>query len=68
MREYFTYITGGKQFWVGQNIAQAHKGLQISDDLFDQFITCCISAIKTIPFKDTKIAMIVLKELIAILK
>ncbi len=41
--------------------------MAISDDVFDQFVKCCVSAIKTVPFKDSKAALVVLKELTTVL-
>ena len=44
--QYFIYLAGGQRFYIGKNLKEAHERLQITDKMFDTFITICTKVLK----------------------
>lgn len=45
------YMAGGHSHWIGQSLQQAHKGVKITDQMFDQFVSYCVQAMKEMRVK-----------------
>lgn len=63
VKEFITHLAGGKKFYIGKNMIKAHKGIKITDKLFDQFINHFVHSLK-----EMKIKIDVLRDFLKIIQ
>ena len=50
-RLYVGYLTGGYKYWIGKSLTEAHRSMDINDQLFDQFVSLCVQSLKEMRVK-----------------